>query len=192
MASFQGILADSSSFPFDGRKLWSFKLEGDRTFYRTGEVAIDANKGQFLTFEGSKDHKGNVKVNLSTLVVKDADKPQVSEGLKSFRHFAAKKEKAEGEMTSAGFWEAKTTRDIDTQKRIEIQSARNSALTFIELMFKHGEFTIPTKLKNKVEFLEGLLEHYINEFVKRNSGAIVSPPQSAASSSAESAPEVSQ
>src|SRR5688572_11866989 len=130
--NYSGIVAGISSFPFNDTKLWSFQLKNVRTYFRTGQKAPDFEMGQFVEFEGEADEKGNVKVDPKTIKVSDPHQTPEVKGVKGFRTAIPKASNAE--MTSNGYWEARTIRDIETQKRIEIQSCRNSALQFIEIL----------------------------------------------------------
>lgn len=164
--NYSGVVSNVTSFDYNGKKLWSFQLSNVRTYFRLGDSAPKMEKGQFVSFTGSADAKGNVKVDIHSINSKPADAKTEIAGIKGFRTAV---QTASTEMTSNGYWEMKTMRDIETQKRIEIQSCRNSALQFIQILSSNEALKLPTK--NRLEFLEALLEHYIVEFQGRNTGA---------------------
>lgn len=159
----KGIVSSISSFPYQNKTLWSFQLNGVRAFYRTGEKHPGIEKGNYVEFEATgPDVKGNFQVDVTSIKVGDA--PQTAKGPTGFR-------KAFTEAPKKDF-PTKEERDA-TQARIEIQSCRNSALQFIDILIKTEAFKLPAK--NKIETLESLLEHYIQQFLARNQGKIPTP-----------------
>ncbi len=157
-----GVISKLSSFDFNGKKLYSFQLKGINGFFRTGENPIPAMEGEFVEFDAKgPDAKGNYQVQNGSIVVKKDSNPQ--KGLKSFRKVVDS-----APTSKDDYWERKEVRDVETQKRIETQSCRNSALQFIDILIKTEAVKVPAK--NKVEFFEELLEHYMSEFQQRNSG----------------------
>lgn len=169
---YSGVVKNVSSREFNGNNLYSFTLNNVRSFFRTGTTPPGVEAGQFVTFTGLPDPKGNVNVDRGSINAREASTKEAASSLKSFRSSVPSGSK---EMTSTGYWEAKEKRDISTQKRIEIQSVRNSALTFIDLLLKSESFKLPAK--NRVEAMEELLEHYMSEFLIRNGGAAKAPEQ---------------
>lgn len=171
---YSGVVSNASSFDFDGKKLWSFQLNNVRAYFRLGTTPPKFEKGAYVEFQGQADAKGNVKVALDSIVIKDSSVAKEQGGLKGFRSAvqSSPSQSSNKEMTSTDFWGDKAIRDIETQKRIEIQSCRNSALQFITILLAQEALSIPAKAKNKTHLLEELLEHYLVEFKERNQGVV--------------------
>lgn len=158
---FKGVVTQTSSFPFQSKVLYSFQLQGVRAFFRTGEKEPGLIKGDYVEFDAKgPDAKGNYNVDVSTLSKKAGDSAQAASGPTGFR-------KAFTSQPNRDF----PTKDerAETQARIEIQSVRNSALQFIEILLSQDAIKFGPKV-DKVEVLESLLEHYMTEFLERNKG----------------------
>lgn len=161
---FKGVVSSVSPFEFNGNTLWSFQLNNDRSYYRCGKVKPKIEVGQYIIFEGTPGNKqGSVNADTKSIQVKSVE--EESSGIDLY------KAKASGAAKSKDdFWERKETRDIATQKRIEIQSCRNSAIEFVKILFSQEAVKVPAKQAEKVPFIEELLAHYQEQFLKENSG----------------------
>lgn len=159
---YQGVVSNISSFDYMGKVLWSFQLNGDRAYYRTGNVKPKAEQGQYITFTAEPGKNGSINVDTKSIQAKSAEAEASGVGaLKATSQVS-------GSNSNQGYWEAKTERDIVTQARIERQSTRNSAIEFIKVLISQEALKIPAK--NKLEFFEQLLSHYQDEFILDNSG----------------------
>jgi hypothetical protein len=158
---YSGVVSNVSSFDYQGKKLWSFQLNNEKgTYYRTGAVRPKAETGQFVVFFGEPGKNGSVNVDSKTIEVKEGE--QASSGVGSFT-----RSKPNPVPSNGRDFPTKDEREA-TQKRIEIQSCRNSALEFIKILFQQEAIKVPAK--NKVDFLEELLNHYQKKFIDNNSG----------------------
>lgn len=157
---YKGVVSSISSFDYQGKKLWSFQLNNDRSvYYRTGNTRPRAEEGQFVVFEGTAGKGNSVNVDTKSIQVKAAEAEATGVAIV-----------AKAPASSGGSnWPTKEEREA-TQKRIEIQSCRNSALEFIKILTGAEALKVPTKQAEKVEFYENLLSHYIDQFLKDNSG----------------------
>lgn len=160
--NYAGQVQRVSSFDFKGKKLWSFTLKGQNGFYRSGTDHPNVEPDQSVTFEGNPDPKGNVNVVKGTIKLATE---QASTGV-SYAVVAG------GNKTGyvANSYPTKLERE-STQKRIEIQSCRNSALELVKILLDKGEIKIPAKT-DKVQFIEALVSHYTQQFIKENAGDV--------------------
>lgn len=155
----QGVVSKVSSFDYNGKTLWSFQLNGDRSFYRTGDKRPTVEQGQFISFDAKQGGKqGNFNVDLNSITIKKEEQ-QAKGVVGAFTNGASNKD---------DYWTKKEARDVLVQARIERQSTRNSALEFIKILIQQEAVKVPAK--NKVEFFEQLLGHYQEEFIADNSG----------------------
>ena len=162
------MISNVSSFDYQGKKLWSFQLNNDKgTYFRTGSSRVPAEQGEFVSFSGMPGKNGSINVDTKTVEVKKGEVAQ-----QGIAGAVASKAGSGGTSYSGGGggnrdFPTKSEREA-TQKRIEIQSCRNSALEFIDILIRTEAFKVPAK--NKVEALEELLSHYIEKFIKENAG----------------------
>lgn len=159
---YQGVVSTISSFDYMGNALWSFQLNGDRSYYRTGKIKPKVEKGNYITFTAEPGKNGSINVDTKSIQTKLVEAE--ASGVSTLKATPP----ASGSNSNQGYWEAKTERDIVTQARIERQSTRNSAIEFIKVLISQEALKIPAK--NKLEFFEQLLSHYQEEFILDNSG----------------------
>lgn len=158
--NYSGNVQKVSSFDLGNKKLWSFTLKGVKGFFRTGEKHPNVEQDQSITFEGNPDTKGNVNVVQSTIKLATE---QQSTGVSTAVVGSGNRTAFAGSS-----YPTKLERDA-TQKRIEIQSCRNSALELVKILMDKGEIKIPAKT-DKVEFIEALVKHYTEQFIHENAG----------------------
>lgn len=161
---YQGVVSNISSFDYMGNALWSFQLNGDRAYYRTGKIKPKVEKGNYITFTAEPGKNGSVNVDTKSIQTKLVEAE--ASGVGTLKAAPP----ASGSNSNQGYWEAKTERDIVTQARIERQSTRNSAIEFIKVLISQEALKIPAK--NKLEFFEQLLSHYQDEFILDNAGEV--------------------
>lgn len=72
MRNMQGIITDKSEKKWNGISLYSFKIEEDDTWYKTGQVDISQEVTEFVSFQ-----ERNGRVDVSTVSDKEfVDAPQ--------------------------------------------------------------------------------------------------------------------
>lgn len=157
----QGVVKDVIAKPWKDKTLYSFKLS-DGNYYSTG-VKSPPSTGSSIKFEystnsrGYKDVIGTSIVNWQSAGVHDVA-------------VAGNVARSKG-LTKDDYWEQKAQRDVETQKRIEIQSCRNSAIAFIAATVAAGAVKLPAKESDKLGVLEEFLTKYTNKYLEENKGA---------------------
>jgi len=64
------------------------------------------------------------------------------------------------------YWSKKEERDVVVQRQICYQAARNSALTFLEVLLSAECLRLPAKVADRAEVMEGALKHYTEVFAE--------------------------
>lgn len=68
------------------------------------------------------------------------------------------------------YWTRREERDIETQKRIELQSCRNSAIEMVSLLLTANAVPVPKKTAEQEGYIADLVQHYTDKFRSENSG----------------------
>ena len=149
---------------------YSFRLAGDQMYYNT-ETDPAPLKGKMIAFEGEQRGERSVQVDEDSIEIK-GDAPPVRNA--PARKFAPKKGAFRSSSNFADkekYWQDREARDIETQKRIEIQSCRNSALTFLGLLVQTGALDLSkAKPAARAGLVEELLNTYQAKFLEENKG----------------------
>jgi hypothetical protein len=120
MAQQTGTISEWRSVDFNGTPLWSFKLEGEDTWYRTGTDKTTWDVGNDITFI----HR-NLQVNVKSIVPKGTADP--SAGTVTVEEVTPSVPR--GTPTE-------NTNQTDVAKRIQWQAARADATRIIEAALK--------------------------------------------------------
>ena len=158
-------------------KLYSFALQGQQGWHSLGFELHGISEGQSISFETRQNARGYAEV--------DPDSIKILEGQVVAARDAAVVAKAPytpkkvwGGGKSGGkkdeYWDNREARDIETQKRIELQSCRNSALQFIDILVKTDAMKFgKASQAEKAGILEDMLSHYTKAFLAENGGSKV-------------------
>jgi hypothetical protein len=177
---FKGVISSTSTFPYNGKNLHSFQVQGIRAYFRTGESPTGLQKGDYVEFEAKgPDAKGNYQVDANAISKKPSTTQSEAKGPTGFR-------KAFVQATASRDFPTKDER-AETQARIEIQSCRNSALQLIDILFKQEAVKLAARA-DKVAIIEELLEHYTTQFLERNKGKVGTPSNPAGNDQGQSSP----
>lgn len=146
---FKGVVQRINSNPWQGKMLHSFTLNSERGFFNLGRIAPSFKEGQTIEFEASPAKRaGNFDVDVKSIVVigEDAVKPE------SYSMVGAKRTSL---LQKDDYWNRKEERDIENQKIIQLQSARNTAIAYMELANKVAPYESLTELDEAFETLVG-------------------------------------
>ena len=141
-------------------KTYSFQLSGDRTYYRAGKF-FKYQVGDSIEFDTEV-------VGRNTKASKV--RPYVAGPVSAGTPAAVVANNARGATSQQEYWAAREARDVETQKRIELQSCRNSALELVKLLLAEtvGAVKLPGKQADKALAVEELVAHYTKVFLDEN------------------------
>ena len=147
---------------------YSFRLLDDEMYYNTLKDPASL-KGKVVSFEGTQRGTRSVEVDEESLEIAEDSAPITNANVRKFVPRRGAARATSSGLTKDQFWENKEKRDVEKDRRIELQSCRNSATAFVDLLFKLGAVDL-TKIKvaAKVEFIEKLVAHYQEQFVAEN------------------------
>lgn len=125
-----GVVRSIKGNPWQNKTLWSFQLDSDRTFYNLGEVKPNFSEGQTVSFDGEAGKRqGTFNVKAGSVQVLDAAVVKPTEYSMAAATGGAKR--TESFIGKDAYWSNREAKDEVTQKRIEIQAARNAAIALL-------------------------------------------------------------
>jgi hypothetical protein len=155
----KGVVARIFEKEFPNGMAYSFTLRGDRAFYRSGNKKPTFSEGDSIQFEvemkGANAYAKHIQPWTGGEVEVAVPAAKVANG---------------GPRTADDFWRRKEVRDVETQKRIELQSCRNSAIAFVAELVKAEAVKLPAKQADKALVIEELVKHYTKFFIEENAG----------------------
>ncbi|MDE2097336.1 MAG: hypothetical protein KGL39_08845 [Patescibacteria group bacterium] len=153
----KGVVARIFEKEFANGMAYSFTLRGDRTFYRSGNKKPTFSEGDSIQFDVEMKGANAYAKGVSQWKSEDVVQGRTAAAVAIPR-------------TADDFWRRKETRDIETQKRIELQSCRNSAIELVKLLQSLEAVKLPAKQADKVPVVEELVKHYTKYFIDENAG----------------------
>jgi hypothetical protein len=157
----QGTVKDVSSFDYQGTLLYSFTLQGDNTYYRTGRDAPSFQSGANVSFDATMGKKpGSQDVKIHTVqMLEGAPSPSVAQ--------VAPQATPQG-MSRAEYWDEKDRYDKAVrQPAIEFQAARNAAISIVTALVANESMPGITKTATpakRAEVFEAAVAHYTEQF----------------------------
>lgn len=156
----KGVVSKVSNKQWQNKTFWSFQLSGDRTFYSTGTNA-PPGEGVYIEFDDVVNGKGYHDAKNVTIAAPASAPTGVGNVARATSNSSLSKD---------DYWTRKEERDLNVQKRIEIQSCRNSAIALIDVLVKNEAFLkLPAQAKREA-FLFELVNKYTADFVRLNDG----------------------
>ncbi len=143
-----GVVQRVLNKDFKGKMLYSFSLGEDKPLFGLGGVRPNFNEGDKITFEYILNNKGYPVVDGKSIKV-------VERGANGAQAVpAAAGVPAQGREA---YWSNKEARDVETQKRISFQAARNSAIETFSKAVELGLVSLGQKKDTKFDnFLRGI------------------------------------
>lgn len=174
----KGVIKNVSSKNFNGQDLWSFTMVNVTGFFQCGSNEPTCKNGDSVEISATQLPNGNYRVN-SISVAQSAPTvqeyvPQTSYGSKP----AYKKTsyvKPTGGQNREGYWDDKEVRDIETQKIIQLQSSRNSAIAATSLLITNGAIAglDKAKVSDKMEIILALVDLVTDRYQQQVANAKV-------------------
>lgn len=156
----QGVISRVFDKPYQNKTLYSFQLQGDSQYYRLGEKKPPfVQNGASIQFD--VDMKGNNATAKNVAPWMEQVIPAAIQNPIPYAPPAAAKDT---------YWNNKEKADVERQKKIEIQAARNAAIEFISILLSQDAVKLPAKQADKEAALADMLNHYIEKFIAENSG----------------------
>jgi hypothetical protein len=154
--------------------LYSFFMKGQDGMYSLGERAPTFKEGDSIKFE--TDQKGKY------LYAKDivpwegtgtGTAPPVQAVARSYGRGGFVGGKAGKSDEEKAYWANKDLVAAETQKRIEIQAARNAAIEAARFLVEKEYVKTPTKQADKYDAYLALVNQLTDEFIKNTAGRLV-------------------
>lgn len=160
-------------------KRYSFALKGQDGWYSGGFDPLPFVEGETIEFQMAKNSKGYEEVDRSTIrklvgeeAVAAQPVAQVAGSGGGFRKAGFGGRPFGKSPEEKDYWAKREARDIQTQKRIEIQSCRNSAIALVEVLLASGvqAVKLPAKEAAREGVVVEMVKRYTDMFLKENSG----------------------
>jgi len=159
---YSGVVRTIKSNPFGSKILHSFQLDSDRTYYNLGDRAPTFGEGVTIQFTGKPGTRaGSVNVDFNSIQVVNETPVQPKD--------YAMTQAAGARRTVVGidkdqYWKNREDNDKVTQKRIEIQAARNAAIAVL------GPAKDALEDESYMTSLKQLTDHFLADNEKRLNG----------------------
>lgn len=142
MSEVIGVVARVTDKVLPSGTYWSFVLDGDPQWYRTGRDKPKFEAGYKVKFNATEDKYGT-HCDLKTVQFKEGEAPPAAAPAK------AAGGKSDFQLRTA-YWDAKELRDIENQKRISYQAATNTAIALVNAALANEAIVLPaSKAKGK-------------------------------------------
>lgn len=143
----QGRIKFINARDWNGKTLYSIKLEGDEALYMCGTSKPPVSQGDYVTFDFKQNPKGQ----------------NIVDG-KSIKAKAAEVVAAATQGGRESYWNDRQKADDGRQKKIEWQAARNSAIAAADVIITSGALKLPAKESAKYEALLALISDLTRKF----------------------------
>lgn len=151
----EGYIARIYNKDYKGTTLYSFTLKGKDGFFRTGEAPLRHKEGSYIRF----NHNNKNTVDLGSIeVIKTVE---ATKGPAAYSSPAP--------MSKDDYWNKRSEKDEAVQKVIQYQSARNSAISVLDIATKLEAIKLPTKAADRLESLIEIVEELTLNFYKKAS-----------------------
>lgn len=130
---YKGTVRKIGKNTWQGKDLHSFQLNGDDTYYNTGTDNPNVAEGDQIVFDGVPGKRAGT-VNVKTKSISKSTEPPFTPDSHSMvsQPGAERAKRVASVVTKDDYWAAREARDEVTQKRIEIQAARNAAIALLD------------------------------------------------------------
>lgn len=130
MSNYSGVVRKIFTNQFGGKKLYSFSMDSDKSYFNLGEKTPSFSEGNTVSFDGAPGKRvGNVDVKSPVTVVGEQ-----AVNTESYQMGGAKR--SVEVMTKDQYWSNREANDVKVQKVIQVQAARNAAIAVLAAV--HG------------------------------------------------------
>lgn len=162
-----GVVREVTAKPWNGRNgpitLYSFQLENDRNWYRTGTDLPNVQAGEAVrfTYDDSKN-----QVDVSTITKVEAGTVEAAPAPPAAPASAPRKSGGEDWNARQKYWDAKERRDIEVvEPRITYSAAQRDAIAAVEVMLNNGALALGNaKAADKMEMILDAIDKVADRF----------------------------
>jgi hypothetical protein len=171
----KGIVGKISKNDYQGKILTSFALKGQEGWYSLGERSFQYNEGDSIQFNVQTRGK---YVYAQDITPWDGAGATQAPSIPTGSGATGSPRPAYGGRKSFGggksdeekqYWAKKDEQAEVTQRRIEIQAARNAAIETASFMFEKELVKVPTKQADKYDAFMELVETITDDYLKKTS-----------------------
>jgi hypothetical protein len=170
----KGLVSYFGSTLWKNKKLWSFKVENDDSWYNCGENRPDIEKGATIEFsyeDGAKPNnrfvtRGSVRLLSSPNTGQVAPSVGPSNGGNTHASSA-------GTLSKDDYWKRREEREVEKGDDIHLLACRNSAIALVgHMLGREGVVTIPKSNAQAavLGLVHDLTERFFNETIEEYSG----------------------
>ena len=156
---------------FKGRVLYSFILKNDDRWFRTGMVKPEIKKGDHVEFS-FEEKDGGYSAQIDTITVLPSSSGEPIRG-QSSRNFVG------GGNQKDDYWANKESRDIENDRykrdndiRIQHQSARNAAITLVDILLREKALKLPESPGKMYDVIMGKITDLTHQFFEDTGKAL--------------------
>lgn len=157
----EGVVERTGSKVINGKNgeftAYSAKVGGE--WYGFGSSSLSFGEGDKIqfTYKLNGKYKNADKDNLEIL---SKAEPQVSTATSSYPSVNS----TEVQQSKTGYWDAKEQRDIETNIRLDIVGARNSAIAYVTSALNAGALSLGSKKEGKEDLFRSFVDKMTAEF----------------------------
>lgn len=145
-----------------GKTAYSFALKGQDGWYSAGFNAPQFAEGSSIQFEFEQN--GNFR-NAKNIVPWTSDGEQVAPPVKSFVNKAGGRSFGGKSEEEKAYWSNRDAKEVVTQRRIEIQAARNAAIETVKVLATLDAVKMPTKQADKYDVAMALIDEITSKYL---------------------------
>jgi hypothetical protein len=158
----KGVVGRINKKPYEGKTLTSFALKGQDGWYSLGERAPTFNEGDSIQFEvETRGRYAYAKDIVQWAETGSAEAPRVPS-----RPYRANSQKSFGKsQEEKDYWAKRDATQEVTQRRIEIQAARNAAIETSKFLWEKELVAKPKKVADQYDAFLALIDQVATAFI---------------------------
>lgn len=164
---FKGTVSQLSIKDWNGDKgtiqLYSFRIDGNNLYFRTGENKPPFEKGDYVEFEAD-DRRNNVVMD--SIKVKKVEGSNASGAGTANSGGSVRSAKGSAYRSSRdSYWDDKAKRDIEiTEPRISFANARTSAISVVNAALANDCIALGSQKGKRLDILLDTIDEVTNKF----------------------------
>jgi hypothetical protein len=172
----QGVVQKINIKPYDGKSLYSFFLKGQDGMFSLGERTPSFKEGDSIQFETVQKGRYVNAINVAPWDGQGAvTAPPVAHTTRKLFGGGVPSKSSE----EKAYWAKRDANQEITQRKIEIQAARNAAIETAKFLTEKEFVKTPTKQADKYDAFMALVNQIADEFLKNTSSRLGDAPSQA-------------